>query len=335
MKTTTTTKTILIIDDDQDVCEELADRIKAMGHRSESVHCLEDALSALEKSDSAIDLILLDLEIPVRQEGPTRRETGLNLLDRLVSKPGTPPIIVITSHGKGQHKLCREVMQMGAKGFISKPFDEDPPEEQIKKILANSNSELAPSNGVLRPFKGGDMVVHESHIELTGVEIGGIRTGSIIRRVITALAPKPGASAKRMSAKALSDALGNIGGPSVTSAINEFRNQCVDKMRAAGVECGKNDIIETPPGNGYRMKEWITVREGFEQPGRPQIDEDGDLIMRLFAKRPKLTRKQIGDGVTIPALRVKAALARLTDLKRIRLVGGSGATTTYEVTVAP
>jgi hypothetical protein len=37
--------------------------------------------------------------------------------------------------------------------------------------------------------------------------------------------------------------------------------------------------------------------------------------------------------VETPALRVKAALARLTDLKRIRLVGrrGSGTTTTYEL----
>jgi FixJ family two-component response regulator len=327
-------KTILTIDDDHDVCEELADRIAAMGHQSSSVHCMDDALAAIGSSDTAIDLILLDLEIPVKPEGPTRRETGLNLLDRLVSMQGTPPIVVITSHGKGQHNLCRDVMQRGAKGFISKPFDGDPPEDQIKRVFASHKPEPV-AEGNLRVFKGGELVVHESHIELMGIEIGGYKSDTIIRRVITQLAPKPGTTAMRMSSKTISEALGNVPPPSVTSAINDFRSLAMEKMRAAGWECGKNDIIETPRTKGYRIREGVTVREGFGERSRPQVDEDADTILRLFAKRPQLTRKQIGDGVTIPALRVKAALARLTDLKRILLVGGSGATTTYKVIVAP
>lgn len=327
-------KTIFTIDDDHDVCEELADRIAAMGYQSSSVHCMDHALAVLEKSDTSIDLILLDLEIPVKPEGPTRRETGLNLLDRLVSMPGTPPIIVITSHGKGQHNLCRDVMQRGAKGFISKPFDGDPPEDQIKRVIASTKPEPA-VEGNLRVFKGGELVVHESHIELAGVEIGGYKSDTIIRRVIAHLAPKPGTTAMRMSSKTISGALGNVPPPSVTSAINDFRTQSIEKLRAAGWECGKNDIIETPRTKGYRIKEGITVREGFGERNRPQVDEDADLLLRLFAKRPQLTRKQIGEGVTIPALRVKAALARLTDFKRIRLVSGSGATTTYAIICAP
>jgi CheY-like chemotaxis protein len=327
-------KTILIIDDDQDLCEEIEDRIKAMGHQGISVHCLEDALETLEKSDIAIDLILLDLEIPVKAEGPTRLETGLNLLDRIVSEPGTPPIIVITSHGKGHHELCRNVLLRGAQGFIAKPFDEDPPEDQIKRLLANSKTAHPQPNGHLRPFRGGEMIVHEGHIDLMGIEIGGTKSDSIIRRVITLLAPKPGSPGKRMAAMALSDALGNIGAPAVTSAIRDFRNQCIDKMRAAGVECGKNDIIETARG-GYHINEWIKVREGLDESKRPQDVQDAALILRLFARSPKLTRKQIGDGVDIPTLRVKAALGHLTDQKRIKHVGGSGITTTYEIIAAP
>jgi CheY-like chemotaxis protein len=299
------------------------------------VHCLEHALTAIEKSDTAIDLILLDLEIPVKPEGPTRRQTGLALLERLVAQPGTPPIIIITSHGKGQHNLCRDVMQQGAKGFIMKPFDEDPPETQIKKVLGNGVSEVAPAQGPLRPFQGGELVAHESHFDLAGVEIGGNRTGTIIRRALTVLAPKPGEKGIRMSAKALSEALGNIGEASIRSAINEFRTQCSDKMRAAGWDCDKNDIIETPPGNGYRIKHWITVREGLDAPVKPQIEEDADAILRHFNGRPRLTRRQIGDGVTFSVHRVKVALARLTDLKRLKHVSGSGVTTTYELISPP
>jgi DNA-binding response OmpR family regulator len=325
-------KTILIIDDDHAVCEELEDRIGIMGHQSISVHCLNHALTSIEKNDTTIDLILLDLEIPSKIEGPARRETGLILLERLVAESGTPPIIVITSHGKGDHNLCRDVMQQGAKGFISKPFDEDPPEEQIKRVLANAPPEPTPSNGMRRPFQGGDLVVHESQFELVGIDIGGSRSGTIIRGVITALAPKPGESAKRMSAKSLATALGGIDGPSVTSAINEFRTQCTDKMRAAGWECSKIDVIETLPGGGYRIKNWIAVRAGDNEKVQPQIDSDADQILKLFAEKPQRTRRQIGDGVDFHSLRVKAALVRLTESKRLKLVSGSGATTTYEVT---
>ncbi|MCF7732740.1 MAG: response regulator, partial [Akkermansiaceae bacterium] len=226
-------KTILIIDDDQDLCEELEDRIAAMGHHGMSAYCQQGALATLEKSDIAIDLILLDLEIPVKPEGPTRRETGLNLLDQIATKPGTPPIIVTTSHGKGNHHLCRDVMQRGAVGFIGKPFDEDPPEEQIKLILATSQPDHPQPNGRLRPFTGGDMTVHDSHIELAGVEIGGVRSATIIRRVITTLAGKPGTPSIRMSAKSLADALGGgVTAQSVTSAINEFGTQGAEKKGA-------------------------------------------------------------------------------------------------------
>ena len=325
-------KTILIIDDNQGLCAELADRIAAMGHQSISVHCLEDALTTLENCSIAIDLILLDLGIPVKPEGPTRPETGLNLLDRIVSEPGTPPIIVITSHGKGHH-LCRDVLQRGAQGFIGKPLDEDPPEVQIKKVLANPTTFHPQPNGHLRPFMGGVLIVHKARIDLMGVEVGGKNSCSIIRRVITALAPKPGVVAKKMSAQALSDAIGVDAAAKITAAIREFRILCIDKLRAAGVECGKNDIIETTPV-GYHIKDWIKVREGLDEPGRPQVEKDSYLIMRQFAQRPKLTRKQIGDGVRIPDPRVKTALGRLTDQKRIKHVGGSGITTTYEIVPA-
>jgi hypothetical protein len=69
----------------------------------------------------------------------------------------------------------------------------------------------------------------------------------------------------------------------------------------------------------------------LDKSNHPQVEADADLIMRLFAQSPKLTRRQIGDGVNISTLRVKAALGRLTDQKRIKHVGGSGITTTYEV----
>jgi hypothetical protein len=100
---------------------------------------------------------------------------------------------------------------------------------------------------------------------------------------------------------------------------------------ANGEFCAANLISTNELAHGYHIKEWIKVREGLDEPNRPQIEEDADHIMRQFAQRPKLTQKQIGDGVVIPTLRVKAALGHLTDQKRIKHAGGSGITTTYEI----
>jgi hypothetical protein len=103
-------------------------------------------------------------------------------------------------------------------------------------------------------------------------------------------------------------------------------------MRVAGWNCGRTDIIETAPGGGYRIKSWILVREGLDEHVRPQIDSDADQILKLFSVHPTRTHRQVREGVDFSALRVKAALSRLTDLKRLKHVSGSGATTTYEAT---
>ncbi|MCX6875747.1 MAG: hypothetical protein NTW21_18350 [Verrucomicrobia bacterium] len=79
------------------------------------------------------------------------------------------------------------------------PFDEDPPEVQIKIVLANSTTFHPQPNGHLRPFMGGVMMVHKGRIDLLGVEVGGNKSCSIIRRVMMALAPKPGAVAKKIT----------------------------------------------------------------------------------------------------------------------------------------
>lgn len=325
-------KRILIVDDNQSVCEELEDRIEAMGHEAFSVGSRSEALEELGRGDCHFDLIMLDLEIPVRPDGPTRVATGSSLLDHLVASAGAPPVIVITSHGKGHHKLCQDVLQRGAAAFVTKPFDDDPPEDQIRKILERPGRIRPRRNVPLQPFEGGELVVHDSHIELTGVDVGCSRGSSLIRRIITILAPAPGAPGARFSGKRLAESIGNnVDAPSIAAAIKDFRNGCIERMRAAGWECGKNAVIETPPGNGYRINPTVTVRAGHGDAARPQVEVDAEEIERHFRRTRRMTRRQIGDAVTIPALRVKAALGRLAERKRIKHVGGSGVTTTYEL----
>ena len=91
---------------------------------------------------------------------------------------------------------------------------------------------------------------------------------------------------------AVSEAFGKRGQAENAEQI-KARRICAPQAEKAG-----NDIIETMHGGGYRNAR---------------------------------TRRQIGDGVDFPSLRVKAALARLTESKRLKHVSGSGLTTTYDL----
>lgn len=88
---------ILIVDDEEDVREELKDRVSSMGHEHDDCASQEEARRLLEKG--RYDLEVLDLAIPVKYEGVARVEHGKNLLQRIVSGESPPPVIVVTANG--------------------------------------------------------------------------------------------------------------------------------------------------------------------------------------------------------------------------------------------
>ena len=126
-------KRILIIDDQEDVRAELRDRIESMNHESEEAASQDEAIRKLE--DLAYDCVLLDLSIPLKNDGVTRIDHGRNLLQRIVAMPSAPPVIVITSHGLNGHKLAVEMINLGAATFVGKPFEDDPVEPKIQMVL--------------------------------------------------------------------------------------------------------------------------------------------------------------------------------------------------------
>jgi DNA-binding response OmpR family regulator len=84
--------TILIVDDDKQICLLLSKLAKRLGHQSCSVHSVNDALYASQSE--YFDLILLDLELP---DGD-----GLSILPNLRQAPSSPEVIIITGTGNIQ-----------------------------------------------------------------------------------------------------------------------------------------------------------------------------------------------------------------------------------------
>jgi DNA-binding response OmpR family regulator len=321
-------KRILIIDDQEDVRAELRDRIESMNHESEEAASQDEAIRKLE--DLAYDCVLLDLSIPLKNDGVTRIDHGRNLLQRIVAMPSAPPVIVITSHGLNGHKLAVEMINLGAATFVGKPFEDDPVEPKIQMVLDRKGDNGATAQKSDKAFSGGVLVLNDDGIELCGVTVGGVRGNAIIRRVVEMLAQKISGKFRKASAQTLADALPtSVTPPTVTSAINEFRSQCTEKLAAAHIKCGKNDVILTVKGGGYQFAPGIDVRVGNEETPALQVDQDCELLLKQFRRRNKMTVKQVRDSVEIPATRVKTALAKLAGQKAIEIVSGSGSTTTY------
>jgi DNA-binding response OmpR family regulator len=321
-------KRILIIDDQEDVRAELRDRIESMNHESEEAASQDEAIRKLE--DLAYDCVLLDLSIPLKNDGVTRIDHGRNLLQRIVAMPSAPPVIVITSHGLNGHKLAVEMINLGAATFVGKPFEDDPVEPKIQMVLDRKGDNGATAQKSDKAFSCGVLVLNDDGIELCGVTVGGVRGNAIIRRVVEMLAQRTNGKFRKASAQTLADALPtSVTPPTVTSAINEFRSQCTEKLAAAHIKCGKNDVILTVKGGGYQFAPGIEVRVGNEETPASQVDQDCELLLKQFRRRNKMTVKQVRDSVEIPATRVKTALASLAGRKAIEIVSGSGSTTTY------
>ena len=107
---TTNSKTILVVDDDQDLLELLAFVLSSEGY---DVRTASDGLEALNVvEDRMPNLILLDMRMPVMDgwefasEFHSRFDAGI-------------PIVVVTA-AENAEKRAEEI---GASGWISKPFD--------------------------------------------------------------------------------------------------------------------------------------------------------------------------------------------------------------------
>ncbi len=107
---------ILVSDDQMDVLEAIRLLLKGAGHMAEIVESPRAALTAMEKG--SFDLVLIDMNYT---RDTTSGDEGLALLDELLVRDGTTPVIVMTAWSS--FDLAVEAMRRGAVDFIQKPWD--------------------------------------------------------------------------------------------------------------------------------------------------------------------------------------------------------------------
>jgi DNA-binding NtrC family response regulator len=102
---------ILVVDDDQSLCEVLRISLKREGHDVVVHSDPVQGLSAFEKNE--FDLVIQDVKMP--------KMDGLDLLKKIKTHSPETPVVVITAFSTWDRAV--EAMRLGAYDYIRKPFD--------------------------------------------------------------------------------------------------------------------------------------------------------------------------------------------------------------------
>jgi DNA-binding NtrC family response regulator len=114
---------ILVVDDEEIICQQLQRLYTYSGYTVEVAHSGEAALERLEKRD--IDLVVTDVRLP--------GISGVDLTAEIKKNYPDVPVIVITGHAAIDCAV--EVLKRGASDFIVKPFAAEAIQESTKAAL--------------------------------------------------------------------------------------------------------------------------------------------------------------------------------------------------------
>ncbi len=118
-------KKILIVDDEPDVIKMLGTRLQANGYEIVSAQDGIQAVSVAHKEKP--DMIILDIKMPA-QDGYTVYE---NL--KMAASTNLIPIIFLTA--LPPEDVEKRVQELGADGYISKPFETEDILNKIKELM--------------------------------------------------------------------------------------------------------------------------------------------------------------------------------------------------------
>lgn len=123
-------KTVLIVDEDEHVRYSFR-RILAGDYDILESGGGEEALSKVASSQP--DLVVMDLRIP--------RKSDLEIFERMRELSPGLPIIVMSSYGDQEAK--KRVLELGAYGFVLKPFSIEELKKLVSRGLEHTSSQIS------------------------------------------------------------------------------------------------------------------------------------------------------------------------------------------------
>lgn len=129
------TETILIADDDTELCELLGEYLQQEGFRIRTAHDGNQALEAARSPD--LDAVVLDIMMPGR--------SGLEVLKALRQESGLP-VIMLTARGEDLDRILG--LELGADDYLPKPCNPRELAARIRAVLRRAGH--APALGPIR-----------------------------------------------------------------------------------------------------------------------------------------------------------------------------------------
>lgn len=157
-------KRILIVDDEEDLCEILQYNLSSAGFITEVAHSAEEAL---KKDLANFDLILLDVMMGAI--------SGFKFADKVRKEMKIDvPVIFITAKDTENDILTG--FSLGADDYVSKPFSVNELTARVKAVLKRSYTDKISSKAIIQ-FNGIDLdtvrkrlIINDEKIELTKKE---------------------------------------------------------------------------------------------------------------------------------------------------------------------
>lgn len=157
---------LLLVDDDQELCELMGQYLQSEGFEVSFAHSVEQALPLLQQ-EGHYDLLIFDIMMP--------GQTGLELLQQIRPRIKTP-VIMLTGRGEDIDRIIG--LEMGADDYLGKPCNPRELVARIRAVLRRSvplsepeepMASLSLHNIELDPGKR-RVVAAGSEIELTSAE---------------------------------------------------------------------------------------------------------------------------------------------------------------------
>ena len=173
---------VLIIDDDEELCELVSEYLAVEGFETEAVHDGESGLQNAISGD--YDMAILDVMLP--------KMNGFDVLRNLREK-STLPVLMLTARGEDMERIVG--LEIGADDYLPKPFN---PRELVARLRA-----------ILRRVSNGsgddatNEKLHVEDLEITAssrsAKLGGVEIGltSVEFDLLTALVREAGKIVKK------------------------------------------------------------------------------------------------------------------------------------------
>ena len=220
---------ILIVEDDKDLAESVADILRFEHHNVEQIHHGQDALDSLLVY--VYDLVILDWELPGL--------SGVEILKKVRNEGKSYPILMLTGRSSIDDKT--EGLDGGADDYLPKPFDMKELSSRVRALLRRSQKTVSNQlkvEDLVLDIGSGQVKRGEKEIQLLRMELALFEF--LLRH--------------KGQVFNVDDLLDRVW-PSETESTHDAVRQTVIRLRKKIDKPDEPSIITTVVGIGYKIEE--------------------------------------------------------------------------------